>query len=146
MGYADYMKYDSEGKAIEFYKKDDNGNYEYEKDEQGNYKLDANGNKIKVEDKTAYETAVQSFWDKIDADKEEMQSLHDSINEHRDAILEEQEAMNEIMQNIEDNQISVEDKVLAAVEDVHQRLIDDAKDERDAIEEASNNLIDGLSD
>jgi hypothetical protein len=24
---------------------------------------------------------VQAFWDKIDADKEEMQSLHDTVNE-----------------------------------------------------------------
>jgi hypothetical protein len=38
----------------------------------------------------AYTTAVQAFWDKIDSDKEEMQSLHDSINEHRDAVLEKQ--------------------------------------------------------
>jgi hypothetical protein len=81
MGYGDYLKYDSEGKEIDF-STDDEGN---------------------LNDENAYTTAVQAFWDKIDADKEEMQSLHDSINEHRDAMLEKQEAMNEIMKAIEDN-------------------------------------------
>jgi hypothetical protein len=46
---------------------------------------------------------------------------------------------------MEDNQISVENKVLKALEESRQRAIDDAKDERDAIEKASNNLIDGLN-
>ena len=124
MGYGDYLKYDSEGNKIDF-----------GTDESGS-----------MNDENAYESAVQAFWDKIDADKEEMQSLHDSIDEHRDAVLEKQEAMNEIMKSIEDNQISVENQVLKALEDSRQRAIDDAKDERDAIEDAANNLIDGLQD
>ena len=129
-----YMKYDSNGEEIDF----------YEKDENSEYKLDEKGNKI--ENKDAYTKAIEAFFSKMDADKEEMQSLHDSINEHKEAMLEEQEAMNGILKEIEDNQISVEDKVLKALEDSRQRAIDDAKDERDAIEKASNNLIDGLSD
>jgi len=39
----------------------------------------------------------------MDADKEEMQSLHDSIEEHKKAVLEKQEAANQIMREIEDN-------------------------------------------
>ena len=92
-----------------------------------------------------YANISQAFWDRIEADREEMQSLHDSIEEHKVALLEAQTAQNEILQAIEDNQIAVEGKVLKAVEDSRQREIDDAKDERDAIEKASDNLINGLS-
>lgn len=120
--FKEFMNYDSEGNAIQWY--DDEGNL----------------------DESKYTDAVQAFWDKVDADKEEMQSLHDSINEHRDAVLEKQQAMNEILKNIEDNQISVENKVLKALEDERQREIDELQKQRDAIEEAANDLIDGLSD
>ena len=74
-----------------------------------------------------------------------MQSLHDSINEHELAVIENQTAANEIMQEIEDNQISVEDKVLDAIISQREQEIDDAQKTRDAIEEASNHLIDGLN-
>jgi hypothetical protein len=39
-------------------------------------KYDSSGQKIKAGD---YAAMVQAFWDKMDADKEEMQSIHDSI-------------------------------------------------------------------
>jgi len=51
-------------------------------------KYDSSGNEIKQEGNEWYSTAVQAFWDKIDADKEEMQSLHDSIMEHEKATIE----------------------------------------------------------
>jgi uncharacterized protein YukE len=70
-------------------------------------KYDSSGNEIKQEGDW-YGTAVQAFWDKIDSDKEEMQSLHDSIEEHKNAVLESQTKMNEILRDIEDNQITVE--------------------------------------
>ena len=107
---------------------------------------DSSGNKIDTSQEDWQVTAVQAFWDKMDADKEEMQSLHDSIEEHKKAVLEKQEAANQIMREIEDNQISVEDKVLKAIIDTRQREIDELQKQRDAIEEASKNLIDGLSE
>ena len=134
MGYGDFLKYDSSGNEIELYQKDENGEY----------KLDEKGEKMVNAD--AYTTAVQAFWDKIDADKEEMQSLHDSINEHRDAVLEKQQAMNEILKSIEDNQIAVENKVLDAMIDSREREIEESEKERAAIEKSSQSLIKGLSD
>ena len=107
---------------------------------------DSSGNKIDTSQEDWQVTAVQAFWDKMDADKEEMQSLHDSIEEHKKAVLEKQEAANQIMREIEDNQISVEDKVLKAIIDTRQREIDELQKQRDAIEEASQNLINGLSE
>ena len=116
MGYGKYMEYDNSGNAID--------------KEQDDW----------------YVSAVQAFWDKIDSDKEEMQSLHDSIEEHKKAVLEQEQKMNEILQEIEDNQIEVENKMLKAYIETRQRAIDELQKERDALEEAANNLIDGLSD
>lgn len=106
---------------------------------------DSSGNKIDTSGEDWEVTAVQAFWDKVDSDKEEMQSLHDSIEEHKKAVVENQQKANEIMHEIEDNQMSVEDKILKAIESARQREIDELQKERDAIEEASQNLIDGLS-
>ena len=106
---------------------------------------DSSGNKIDKTQDDWQVTAVQAFWDKVDADQQEMQSLHDSIEEHKTAMLQAQQQANEIMKEIEDNQIAVEDKVLNAIEDTRQREIDELQKERDAIEESSENLIDGLS-
>jgi len=54
-----------------------------------------------------------------------MQSLHDSIEELKVDVLENYESINEILHDIEENQIDVENKVLAAVEDSRQREIDE---------------------
>jgi hypothetical protein len=63
---------------------------------------DSSGNKIeyssgKPKDEAAYEAAVQAFWDKIEADKNEMQSLTDSINESMTKIEELDTKRNEIL-------------------------------------------------
>ena len=104
---------------------------------------DSSGKKIEETDTAGM---VQAFWDRIEADQDEMQSLHDSINEHQDAVLQAQQQQNEIMKAIEDNQIAVEDRVLNAMVDARQREIDELQKQRDAIQEASDSLIDGLSD
>jgi len=54
-----------------------------------------------------------------------MQSLHDSIEDLNIDILKNDESINEILHDIEDNQIDVENKVLAAIEDSRQREIDE---------------------
>ena len=149
-----YFAFDSSGKPLEAPTtpkktmediEKENKRKEGESDEDYKKRLDDAYQTANAEWDNYYVSYSQAFWDKIDADKEEMQSLHDSINEHKEAILQESQARNEILHSIEDNQISVENKVIKALEDQRQRAIDDAKEERDAIEEASNNLIDGLS-
>ena len=106
---------------------------------------DSAGNEIKHEGTDWYNTALQAFWDKIDRDKEEMQSLHDSIEDGKKKVLDLQAAQNEILHEIEDNQIEVEQKVLKAVEEMRQRAIDQMKDNKDALEEGAKALTDGLS-
>ena len=105
----------------------------------------ASGEKIDKEQEGWQATAVQAFWDKMDADKEEMQSLHDSINEHSEALLAAQEQQNEILQEMRDNQLAVEKNVYDAIVDSRERAIEDAEAMRDALEESTTKFIDGLS-
>lgn len=105
----------------------------------------ASGEKIDKEQDGWQATAVQAFWDKMDADKEEMQSLHDSINEHSEALLAAQEQQNEILQEMRDNQLAVEQNVYDAIVDSRERAIEDAEAMRDALEESTTKFIDGLS-
>ena len=140
--------------------RDDYGEAKYSAEQQYNMlvgagmesymKYDSSGTEILMdedsEDQSSfYSSSVQAFWDLVDSQKEEMQSLHDSIVEYGDSVIEKQTAAYEIMKEIEDNQIAVEDRVLAAIEDTRQREIDELQDQRDAIEDAANSLIDGLS-
>ena len=119
-GFGDYMKYDSSGTEI---------TQDEDSDDQSSF----------------YSNSVQAFWDVVDGQKEEMQSLHDSINDYEEAVIEAQTEANEILKEIEDNQIAVEDKVLSALTDIRQREIDELQDQRDAIEESAQKVIDGLS-
>ena len=104
-------------------------------------KYNSSGEEIEAGD---YASMVQAFWDKIDTDKEEMQSLHDSINEHKDALMEAQQAQNELLQEIRDNQMTVEQNVYDAIVDSRERAIEDAENMRDAIEDSANKFVDGL--
>lgn len=108
-------------------------------------KYDSSGNEIEQKGKEWYSTAVQAFWDKIDADKEEMQSLHDSVEDGYKQIYDLQNEQNEILHEIEDNQITVENKVLKAVEETRQRQIDKLSEQKDAIQKGNEDLLNGLS-
>jgi len=48
-------------------------------------------------------TAVKAFWDKMDAERQEMQSLYDSIEEHKTNMVENYASINELLQQMEDN-------------------------------------------
>ena len=106
---------------------------------------DSSGNEIKQEGDDWYNTAIQAFWDKIEAEREEMQSLHDDVLDGENKLYELSAEQNQILHEIEDNQIGVEQKVLKAIEDIRQQQIDDLQDEKDAIEKSSQSLINGLS-
>ena len=97
-------------------------------------------------DQSDYTAKMELFWNQIEADKEEMQSLHDSIQDYENKMLEAQQKQNEIMKEIEDNQIDVEERVLKAEEDRRQRIIDEMQDVKDAIEKGNQALIDGLTE
>ena len=99
-------------------------------------------------DGTRAETAeeqMQNFWNGIDSWTEEMDSLYDSYNDAAIAMEEATSAMNEILQEQIDNQIAVEEKLMKALEAREQAEIDRIQEEKDALEEAAQEYIDGLN-
>ena len=119
-GFSEEMRYDNQGKEIVYDKKSKNADDYYTK-------------------------AVQAFWDKADGWKDELDSLYDSYNEQLTNVLQNEDKRNKLLQQIIDNQLSVEQKVLKAIEDREQAIIDNLQAERDALQEAANAYIDGLS-
>jgi len=64
---------------------------------------DSEGNRIDTSTPEGMKAAVQAFWDKMEADRKEMQELHDSVEEHKQAVLEAEDKQNEILKAIQDN-------------------------------------------
>ena len=89
---------------------------------------------------------MQNFWDNVDGWMEELDGLYDEYNEHLTSVEENTEKQNEILQEYIDNQLSVEEKLLTAIQDRDQAIIDKLQDQKDALEESSQAYIDGLSD
>lgn len=88
---------------------------------------------------------MQNFWDNLDAWMEELDGLYDEYNEHMQSVEENTAKQNELLQEYIDNQLTVEGKILTAIEDREQAIIDKLQDEKEALEKASQNYIDGLN-
>lgn len=88
---------------------------------------------------------MQNFWDNLDAWMEELDGLYDEYNEHLQSVEENTAKQNELLQEYIDNQLTVEGKILTAIEDREQAIIDKLQDEKEALEKASQNYIDGLN-
>lgn len=117
----------------------------------GNYMLyDQSGNKIEPgengQDDTFYTSALQALTDNLDADREEMQSLYDSIEEDEKKLLELEQKQNEILLAIRDNQIDVENKILDAIEAREQAIIDELSDTKEVLEDNADKYINGLNE
>ena len=117
--FAQYMKYNSEGKEIKA------SDYE----DQAQYYLDM----------------VKAFSDRMDSEKEEMQSLFDSINEQGNAVNEKLQKQNELIQAMRDNQKEVEESVLDAIVESREREIKEIQDTKDALQKSNEDFINGLS-
>lgn len=99
--------------------------------------------------KNAAETAtnmMQTFFDNVDGWMEELDSLYDSYHEYLEKIEDNTAAQQKILQEYIDNQISVEDKLLKAITDRQQKIIDTLKDQIDIIQEAGQEYTQGLSE
>ena len=122
-GFADYMKYDSNGMEI---------------------KVGGEGTEEDYE--TFYEQATQAFRDRLDQYNDATQSLLDEINKGEDDIEKLETDRNELMKEIRDNQMELENEILDAIVESRQRQIDALQDQRDALEETTGKYIEGLSD
>lgn len=89
---------------------------------------------------------MQNFWDNIDGWMDELDGLYDEYNDHLTNVEENTAKQNEILQEYIDNQLSIEGKLLTAIEDRQQAIIDKLQDQKDALEEASQNYIEGLNE
>lgn len=94
----------------------------------------------------AYTESVEAFWDKVDAWKEELDSLYDSYNDQLNNVLTNEDKRNQLLQEIIDNQLSVEKQVLEAIEEREQAIIDELQKERDALKDATDAYVNGLSE
>lgn len=92
------------------------------------------------------EEMMQNFWDNIDGWMDELDSLYDTYNENLTSVEEVTTKQNEILQQYIDNQLSLEQKLLQAIQDREQAEIDRLSDEKEALEEATQSFIDGLTD
>lgn len=88
---------------------------------------------------------MNNFWNRVDGWMKELDSLYDEYNKHLSDIEDTVEAQQEILQEYIDNQLSIEEKLLTAVEDRTQAEIDKLQDLLDATQDASEKYIDGLS-
>lgn len=91
------------------------------------------------------EEMMQNFWDSIDAWMDELDSLYDTYNDNLTSVEEVTTKQNEILQQYIDNQLSLEQKLLQAIQDREQAEIDRLSDEKEALEEATQSFIDGLT-
>lgn len=139
----------------EIFKRDEHEVPKYTAEEQynmakafgwGEYmQYDSSGNKIDVSEEGGYANAVKAFSDKFDSTQKEFETLHDELEDTKKELLTKADERNQQLQAIIDNQVSLENRILSAIENMRQKSIDNAKDQKDAIQESAEKFIDGLS-
>ena len=92
-----------------------------------------------------YTEAVQAFWDRLDSWKDELDNLYDSYNTKIEDILDNETERNNLLQAIIDNQLELENQVVKAIEDREQKIIDEFDKNKQAIEDANEKFLNGLS-
>ena len=100
----------------------------------------------KDKDNDLYVQMMENFWDRVDGWRDELDSLYDSYHEQLEKVIENQTKQNELIQAMVDNELSIEQDLVKAIEDREQAEIDRLQDERDALDEASSKFLDGLND
>ena len=100
----------------------------------------------KDKDNDLYVQMMENFWNNVDAWRDELDSLYDSYHEQLEKVIENQTKQNELIQAMVDNELSIEQDLVKAIEDREQAEIDRLQDERDALDDASSKFLDGLND
>ena len=129
----DYLK--SLGFDIEKLKYNDDGTVIDEKSD------DYKDNKDKI-----YQDMMENFWNNLDGWKDELDGIYDSYRDQLNNVLQNEDKRNQILQKIVDNQLSVQQDVIKAIESREQKLIDELQKQRDAFDKSTKNFIDGLND
>ena len=93
-----------------------------------------------------YTKLMENFWARVDGWRDELDSLYDSYQDQLAKVIENQAAQNEILQGFVDNELSIEEKLLEAVEAREQQVIDKLQEQRDALEKSTSKFIKGVQD
>ena len=109
-------------------------------------KIDPSDESYKDNPDKIYEDMMDNFWENLDGWKDELDGIYDQYREQLNTVIENQDRRNQILQAIVDNQLSVQQDVLKAIESREQKLIDELQDQRDALEDSTQRFIDGLTD
>lgn len=91
-----------------------------------------------------YAKLMENFWDAVDGWQEELDSLYDGIDKTLADIEDNQKQQNEILQAFVDNEISVENELLKAIEAREKAVIDKLEDQKSALEDSTKKFIDGI--
>ena len=89
---------------------------------------------------------MKNFWARIDSWMEELDGLYDDYNKHLTEVEKNTAAQTKILQEFVDNQLSAQNKLLKAIEDREQAVIDKLEEEKQTIEDANSDYIDGLTE
>lgn len=108
--------------------------------------LDEFSDKYKDNPDQIYEAMMENFWNNLDGWKDQLDGIYDSYHDQLNNVLSNETKRNQLLQKIIDNQLSVEQDVLHAIQSRQQKLIDELQDERDALEKSTKNFIDGLNE
>lgn len=108
-------------------------------------KYDTKGQKIEEGDDDSASKTVEVFWEKLDGWMEELDSLYEAYHDSEEAAVKARDELNKVLQELIDNQIEVENAIVEAIEARQQAEIDNLKDEKDALDDATGKFIDGLS-
>ena len=120
-GFSDLMKYDTSGNETF-----------------------VNGieNATKEEMEKAVDTVLKNskdFMDKVNTEITEIQSLNEKTEDIQSSIFD-------LQQQLLNNEITLENQIMQAIEDREQKTIDDLKKQKEIISDAAKNLLDGLNE
>ena len=93
-----------------------------------------------------YTKLMDNFWARVDGWRDELDSLYDSYQDQLAKVIENQTKQNEILQGFVKNELDVEKKLLSAIENREQAVIDKLEEEKDALEKSTSKFINGITD
>ena len=111
--------------------------------ESGN--TDVSDEEVTAKQNEIYASMMTNFFSRIDGWRDELDGLYSSFSDTELKIQENMTKQYEIIQTMVDNEIEIENEIYDAILENRQAEIDRIQEEKDALEEASNNFTDGLT-
>ena len=107
---------------------------------------DSSGKKIDTNTKEGIETAVSTLLNSMNDFQSDVVAQRDEIEKLTENSLDIQSSILDIKNELQDNEISLENALLQAIEDREQNKIDQLRKQKDAWSEAADKFINGLQE